>query len=79
MTVEVEPHPAALDWLRRWAGKPEVEHSRIARGRAEFTVRSIGEARRAMLTEAADMDIPLLRLECGVMSLEAMFMEAMIS
>ncbi|MGG4398113.1 ABC transporter ATP-binding protein [Paenibacillus thiaminolyticus] len=79
LTVEVEPHPAALDWLRRWAGKPEVEHSRIARGRAEFTVRSIGEARRAMLTEAADMDIPLLRLECGVTSLEDMFMEAMIS
>lgn len=65
----------AARWLEELRHKAFIEEARISDGTAVFNVSDVGLARRAILQEAAELDIPLVQFEAGSSTLEDLFMK----
>ncbi|BCG61002.1 ABC transporter ATP-binding protein [Paenibacillus sp. URB8-2] len=77
ITLRVEQRKEALLWLETLNTRSYIHESRMeGDGSVFLKVGDMEAARSAILREAADRGIPLMRFEAGSLSLEDVFMEA---
>ncbi|WP_340025782.1 ABC transporter ATP-binding protein [Paenibacillus sp. FSL K6-1096] len=65
----------AVRWLEELGNRAFVEAAEVSDGKALLNVSDIELARRTILLEAAELDIPLLQFEAGSSTLEELFMK----
>jgi ABC-2 type transport system ATP-binding protein len=75
ITVRTEKKAEAVQWLSSLATKSYVLEARLNGEHAVLHVNHLEEARRLLLKEASNLDIPLLQFEAGSSTLEDMFMK----
>ncbi|WP_339311595.1 ABC transporter ATP-binding protein [Paenibacillus sp. FSL M7-0896] len=66
---------SAIRWLEALRHKDFIEEALISDGKAVFNVTDVALARRTLLQEAVELDIPLLQFEAGSSTLEDLFMK----
>ena len=65
----------AIRWLEGLRHREFIEEALISDGQAVFNVTDVALARRTLLQEAVELDIPLLQFEAGSSTLEDLFMK----
>ncbi|WP_106766959.1 ABC transporter ATP-binding protein [Paenibacillus faecalis] len=73
--IAVESAGKGAEWLKSLAAKSFVADAEIGRDSAKLTVNDITIARKQLMKEISEQDIPLVRFEAGTSSLEDMFMK----
>lgn len=66
---------SAIRWLEGLRHRDFIEEALISDGKAVFNVTDVELARRTLLQEAVELDIPLLQFEAGSSTLEDLFMK----
>lgn len=73
--LRTEKHKEAILWLESLASKAFVLEFQLFGDHAVFNVNDVEMARRTILHEAAQLEIPLLQFEAGSSTLEDLFMK----
>lgn len=73
--LQVEKSEQASAWLNSLRQRPFAGECRVTEEEGFYQVEHLDHAREAVLREAADLGIPLLRFEAGSSTLEDLFMK----